>query len=188
MLRSPFCVDRTEGADAWSDPTGTQPALPAGSLSSTRWVNAHHTTPYATSARPPTPILPRPRCISPQHVSLLSRTFSSHQESLSLIVGGLYLRHFIPYSSRWNLVVRSLSTTRSNHSLQALLLDLEPSIFSCGLCPGHRSVSTICSLLTSLNTKETLLFHTLKSIATNSLPARAESSPRHHLIAVKQGG
>jgi hypothetical protein len=44
----------------------------------------------------PQPALPHPRCFPPSTRFFLSRTFSSHilhQQSLSLIVAGLYLRH-----------------------------------------------------------------------------------------------
>jgi hypothetical protein len=77
---------------------------------------------------------PHPRYLThaafPQHVSsrpALSLLIKSHSPSLSL---DCIFDIFIPYPSRWNLVVRSLSTTQSNHSLrEALLLELELSIF-----------------------------------------------------------
>jgi hypothetical protein len=81
---------------------------------------------------------------------------------------------FIPYPSRWNLVVHSFQQLIPITLYEKqLLLELELSIFSCGLCPGHRSLSTNFSLLASLNAKEALLlFSTLKSIALNSLHSK----------------
>jgi hypothetical protein len=83
--------------------------------------------PPTPTLHPPAPLFRLNTFLSVPHFLFLIPFIKSHSPSLS---PDCIFDIFIPYPTRWNRVVRSLSTTQSKHSLrEALLLELELSIF-----------------------------------------------------------